>query len=91
MHICCNIIRVKISIGGYNIHKMYVQILQVHINGYISLQQSQGSYSGPTGSSAVSGSESKGNITTLFSTMDPLIGVFLTDVDTTGVGDVFYQ
>ena len=38
-----------------------------------------------------SGSGSKGDITTLFSTMDPLIGVFLTDVDTTAVGDVFYQ
>ena len=84
-------IRVKVYIGGYNIHEMYVQILQVHSNGYVTLQENQGSSSRSTGSSGVSDSGSKGNITTLFSTMDPLIGVFLTDVDTTAVGDVFYQ
>ena len=77
----------------------YAWPLQVHSNGYISVQDSQGSFSGSPGSQSASGQQSgsgsgsgsKGNIMTLFSTMDPLIGVFLTDVDTTAVGDVFYQ
>ena len=54
-----------------------------------------GSGSGVTGSgvtgSGVTGDNSKGNLTTLFSTADPLIGVFLTDVDTSGTGDVYYR
>ena len=65
-------------------------VLQVHVDGYISLQTTQaGTQQSGSGVSDIY--YSKENITTLFSSSDPLIGVFVTDVDTTGVGDIYYQ
>jgi hypothetical protein len=57
---------------------------------------SSGSGATPTGvGSGVSGSgvqdSAKENITALYSSSGPVVGVFLTDVDTSGMGDVYYR
>ena len=96
----CHICIVSLNSELFLPSTWFYLLLQVHSNGYISLQENQGSSSGSSGSWSASewksgsGSrfESRGyDITTLFSTMDPLIGVLLTDVDATAVRDVFYQ
>ena len=50
-----------------------------------------GVVSGVTESGVMESADPKGNLTTLFSTDEPLIGVLLTDVDTSGTGDVYYR
>ena len=75
--------------------------IQIHTNGYISLEKTgsgsgsgfgSGSGSGSgSGFGSTSGLVSKTEIVTLFWNIEPLIGLFLSDVDTTGVGNVSYR
>ena len=57
-----------------------VLLPQVHSDGYISLQ-----------TIPVTSSGSASGATTLLPISDPVIAVFLSDVDTSGTGQIYYE
>ena len=75
--------------------------MQIHTNGYMTFGTSSttdsSTGSGSSGESVPVFAESsgllgsKGQPTTLFSTSVPILGVFISDVDTTGTGNISYR
>ena len=88
---CVQLMATVVHIGTLSL-----SIDQIHTNGYLSFgaTNSGTSASGEleSGSTQYSGLlGSKGQPTTLFSTSVPILGVFISDVDTTGTGNISYR
>ena len=85
---CVQLMATVVHIGTLSL-----SIDQIHTNGYLSFgaTNSATSASGELESGSTQYSGSDGQPTTLFSTSVPILGVFISDVDTTGTGNISYR
>ena len=82
---CVQLMATVVHIGTLSL-----SIDQIHTNGYLSFGATNSATSA-SGELESGSTQYKGQPTTLFSTSVPILGVFISDVDTTGTGNISYR